>query len=262
MQLMTIVPTSHLKEIRTTSNAYMLLAHSTAEEKYLEYYQNLLGFKVLDNGVAEMQEPMIIEDLVEVAIKLGHVDEIVLPDMRFQADLTVELVQEALQYQPLRDYIDKHACSVMLVPHGYDKGNWFDCLERLVALVSPDAVEYSVGIGRGYGSLAPTEGRVAVAEQVQQIYGSDVPIHLLGLVNPIELYALRYIDVKIRSCDTSLPCVAAYFKEIFRPPNMIVQRPAHWQFRSSLYLTDAEIVIAQFNVNLLERLCNNAGQVC
>ena len=262
MKLMTIVPTSHLKDIRTTSNAYMLLAHSVAEEGYLEYYRDLSGFKVLDNGVAETNKAMDIEDLVEVAIKLGRVNEIVLPDERFQADDTVTLARNALEYAPLRDYMDKYNCSVMLVPHGYSKQNWFECLEKLVALVKPGAVEYSIGIGRGYGSLAPTEGRVAVAEQVQRICGPDVPIHLLGLVNPVELYALAHIDVRIRSCDTSLPCVAAYFKEIFRPPNLIVQRPAHWQFRSSLYLTDAEIVIAQYNVDMLERLCNNAGQVC
>lgn len=163
--------------------------------KYTEFYRNVSGFKILDNGAAE-GESMEAANLVEWAHHLG-VDEVIAPDVMYDARESISLLKGFV----VRCSRQRADIPVMAVLQGRDEEE----LAYSIAAALSLGVE-SVALPKLLtGVIGPT-ARLVAAATIREI-NPDIPIHCLGCGNRTqEVQDLQRQGI-VRGIDSAAPVV-------------------------------------------------------
>ena len=89
MKLALECPTAMLEMVQPFGDFSWILGHKVLEdEEYAKFYKNFEGFKIVDNSVNEVGEPLTVEDMAKVMEMVGG-DLLVSPDWIGDAGKTV-----------------------------------------------------------------------------------------------------------------------------------------------------------------------------
>jgi len=205
----------------------MSLAHLVlADEKYANFYKaegESGKFIIMDNSAFELEEQgrgVPLEDILSAAKKVGA-DEIVVPDILFDGDATVESAKDFMTY--VKKFHPEMIGNVkfMAVPQASNKVEWWRCYNKLVNMKDITTIGLSklsiphAFLGQHDQPLNVFKSRAAVVAQMNQEmieprkYGKET--HLLGSDNGGIFELWLYYTIKanewIRSNDTSMPFV-------------------------------------------------------
>ena len=199
-----IVPTAYLEKVGLGAKVHLVLAHQVmSDTRYAAFYRRQSDtYVILDNSAFELGEAVATEVIIKTA-GLIRPDEVVLPDVLYDAAKTLSRVTAFLQEHKTAFPADMH---FMAVPHGESLEEYISCYQELAGM--PDV--YALGIGTIYNYKFPG-GRKAIFKTLQERgILSDKPHHLLGLGDSghMELRALKGYGV-IRSCDSSAAYIQA-----------------------------------------------------
>jgi len=193
VQVALISPFGLMMEMPNT-RYHLVLAHLLHHHPYRDFYQQIDGWKILDNGAAEGSLVSSYE-LCEYARNL-QVDEVVVPDALMDCDKTLALARGfrpyAIQY-PLPSYIG--------VVQGRTAAELLKCLRGLYAL---DYMKV-FALPRSLLQIDPIE-RIWFATKVRDIVEDpDVEIHCLGAGANVREPQTLARQGYVRGMDTSYP---------------------------------------------------------
>lgn len=222
MRSIVIVPHTLLgSPITAAQTDHLLLSHFVkASSWYRDFYRErreMGDYLILDNSAHEFGHGESIDTLLEQGSNL-RAQEIVLPDVLFSSEGTIDRTWEAIRFiLKHRDLPENMPTSWMVVPQGCDFLDWNGCLSRLMLLWEtakarrPEIFEQLViGLSKDYsetfGTLDDCFTNVFAMKQVHR-----AQVHLLGWPKP--LYTLPAIAQKygnqIRTTDSSRPATFA-----------------------------------------------------
>ena len=208
MYVASIVPTRHLHLV-ADDPYHLVLAQAVGKYKqYTTFYKQLSDdgkFITLDNGAAE-GECMEIDELYARAFMV-NAKEIVLPDEFFEAQQTLDMVDEAYNYLYDNDWTG----NIMAVPQGQDIEEWVRCAVKIV--VNYPAVNV-IGVPKNLVHLGGWYGRAkGIARLIEEASYRRRPfhLHLLGCwLDPREVSVIyKIFGNHIRSVDSRMPYLYA-----------------------------------------------------
>jgi hypothetical protein len=201
-----IMPTSYLSQLNVTASGKdvgMSLAHLIlTDAQYKQHYSRLYKkytVVILDNSAFELGAAMNDVDLIEAAESIQP-DEIVLPDILFNADQTLSRIKQFLA----KHIQDIQGLSLMAVPHGNTLDEYLDSYVAIAAM--PEVT--TIGIGTIYNEYFKQEEKLGREVIFDALITNNLlapkPHHLLGLGDDgnLELARLSKFNF-IRSCDSS-----------------------------------------------------------
>lgn len=202
MKVATILPVS-LLNLTCMDDYHMCLAHlvQPSQSIYGDFYRKIGADKdkylILDNGVIE-GDKRPIEEIVKKALWL-RADEIILPDVLFDADRTLDEGLKALHYVK-----DNFPLKVMAVPQGKTLQEWLECAMYMLAWDID-----CLGIPKSLISIGGRDARLEVLKDLgKRTRGLD--IHLLGCYKtPLEITMIASAESsglipKIRGVDSAI----------------------------------------------------------
>jgi len=184
-----IVPIPMLNSIRN-DRYHLILPHLLKNQDYANFYSQVEGFKILDNGVAE-REDTNLEDLIMWSRRL-KVDEVVMPDVYDNTWKTCEQLDKCKVFFGDTPF--------MVVLHAKDWAEFHHVLAHALR-----AGASSVGLPRVMAIHLGMDARVTGARIVREY--SNIPIHALGSTLHLEeAQWLAHLGI-VRGIDTSAPVV-------------------------------------------------------
>ena len=205
MHIATILPAANLN-LEAESEYHLCLAHLLSNRVYRKFFWKKAKegkYVIMDNGVVETGFPKDIEKLFNLARSIG-VNEMILPDMLYNTESTLNLGKNALKFASTRH---DFSCNFMAVPQGKTQEKWAACVREMLTWPVK-----CIGISR---FLVPTvfESRKKALEAVPELINSDKEIHLLGCPNdPAEIAEANLaFPGRIRGTDSG---VAAMFTQV------------------------------------------------
>lgn len=177
----------------------MVLPHLLRSKTYTDFYRNIPGFKILDNGEAEnVRDKFTDIDLLTLGLAIGA-DEIVVPDVIRHCDLTI---QKAHQFWDVLGKFENRF-KFMGVVQGRSHAELMKCLN---GLVYTDYIS-SLGIPR---HLPETIGDKSIRIWLAEFINEEFPgydIHFLGAHSFVKEALLAAELGFVRGMDTSAPVV-------------------------------------------------------
>lgn len=201
-----IMPTSYLSQLdgnTSRGGIGMSLAHLVlTDNQYKQHYSRSnkkYNVVILDNSAFELGAAINDADFIK-AVTLIQSDEVVLPDVLFDAGQTLYRIKQFLAAHA------KHVrgLSLMAVPHGNTLDEY---LESYVAIAALSEVT-TIGIGTVYNGRFKQEGKLGREVIIDALVAKNLLAakqhHLLGLGDDgnLELSRLSKFSF-IRSCDSS-----------------------------------------------------------
>jgi len=238
-----VIPPARNFELMGLGDLLMVLPNlCNLSKDYREYVKASTKYKILDNGAAEGAQ-----ETTEILLKLAKdlkIDEIIAPDVLYNADQTILATNKFLAKCPSR-------FRIMAVPQGLKLTEWLKCYS---AFDSNDAIDV---IGLSKFSVPKCFKEITLEDDIftnryeamRRVYTKDKPVHLLGLRNPLEL---KYIQ-NARSCDTCLPILSVYLS--MEMDNMEGVNTPDMYFRTEK-LSDGQIEMAEQNIRRLKQCCS------
>jgi hypothetical protein len=207
----------------------------TINEDYFNFYRDVPGHKILDNGAAEGAS-VDVEELVRLAMALG-VDEVVAPDTLGDMSRTIDQLEQFLPFAA--------TLKVMVV---LQASSWseFDTIFNVAQYYKVSSVALPRVMNRALGNNA----RLAGAQLIRRT--TDLPIHALGCTEYLrEARWLARQDI-VRGIDSSAPAAQGLQGRTCRDP--YVQRPANF-FLLGGPATD----IIKENLDQFRQWCNTSS---
>lgn len=214
-----IAPTPDLVRFVGYDQRYHLALAHIHFDSYLKFYfrRSQRGdFVILDNGAKELGRGLDMDTLLNRA-GLIEASELVLPDVRFSSEKTLESTEAALRRLERYSYEDTLLGSVsrrlryMIVPQGGSPSAWRICLERLLESCDRHGLareRVTVGVGYHYDHLFD-DGYADLFLSVPL----DLHIHALGLPRRLEsVHDVLDTRREVRSIDSSRPVVYGGYK--------------------------------------------------
>lgn len=200
MKVALIAPTPLL--YTTTSTRYfMVLPHMLEDPNYLDFYQMAEGYKILDNGEAEVDSGHADtaydkEDLINLAKTIGA-HEIVVPDVMGDMEGTlqrVEAFESTAKAHPQYTY--------MGVAQGKTYTEMLECIKVLARL---DWIEV-LALPRYAVNHFHTHARLDALRDFRALIDKQFKyVHCLGMGNWIREVVMLAENSSVRGIDTSLP---------------------------------------------------------
>lgn len=248
---------------------HLLLTHLLEDEKYLKHYiqerQNG-AYLVLDNSAHEKGEGEDAASLMASAIKL-HAQEVVVPDVLFDAEKTVDKAVHAHQvwYEAGHSGMIDLNPALMYVPQGEKFEDWFECCRDLLRLHFYAARRHAIrrtcvlGISKDYemwhGGLVHVVSSIIPVLSHWATLGMNVHIHMLGWGRDLwGLGAVRRSYPWIRSTDSAKPFVYALSGIELDPDKPAPEYPTRPKNYFSKKLTVEQMQISQRNIDVFRRL--------
>lgn len=196
MKLALEVPTELLEDVHPLSDFSWILAHKVINDPdYAKFYRRYTGFKVLDNSVNELLEPLNIDFLVEAAERVGA-DVVVAPDYLGDDNKTMEALDVAIRAFGRE--------KVMPVVQGSQVATVVKCLNYILnSGFKRVAVPYDILSARSSSLSGMEARRLEVVNHILSRVSIDFQIHLLGMTTLSELQWQNQGWVK--SIDTGAP---------------------------------------------------------
>lgn len=211
MHVISIVPVKNLHLIEDKLYHLCLLQECKKSDEYVAFYKDQVKqghYVILDNGVAESLKPNM-DEIVYFQDKIGA-QEIVLPDVFFEADYTVKAVAKAYEHPfMVFNELEEYPLKTMAVAQGRNLDEWLRCAMQLIqfpitCLGAPKNLVHSMGdYGREY---AIERLLCSLLRQNRKI-----EIHLLGCWKDPREIGLLYSDYghAIRSVDSTIAALYA-----------------------------------------------------
>jgi len=201
MRVCFITPRKYFREFCSRySDYYLLLSHWIESERDLTPFRD--RYVILDNGAYENGKPHEIDRYVQLIERLRP-DEIVTPDVRFDAQATITATCQFLKDHHESRY--KYLAPVQ----GTNWEEWTHCYRTFlddpkvdVIGITDVPVEKTV-LSYAYDKLPAAFSRVYAMEYLDRLGLLQKPIHILGSVDPAELPWLRYFR-HARSTDSKI----------------------------------------------------------
>ena len=182
-----------LLDLAALSDYHLLLPQYFTNTRYREFYNDVDGYKILDNGANEKYS-IDFRDLQDIALAWG-VDEIVVPDVMGDAQGTIELVRS----------FEKYAQPDTFRYAGVAQGRTLAEVIRTINLYHVCDWVTTLALPRILNTIHKTQ-RFNLIEPVAKEYKFDA-IHCLGGSSWIrEVVAIDALQI-VRGVDTSLPIV-------------------------------------------------------
>jgi len=210
-----MVPPKYFRLQDQVSQCYLVLAHELERNK--EYYDAIMHrdykkFMLLDNSAYEVGESADCSSLIQLAKDLSP-DAIVLPDVMYDMEATIERTEDFLSKTHTTKYFEQERPRLMGVPQGRTLEEWLECFCHFYR----DPRIHWIGISflvveRCFSSTTRTSGvypnRLFCLRMLSSLGLTDKPVHLLGLGDPAELREYREMSF-VKSCDSSVAFQAA-----------------------------------------------------
>ena len=249
-KIATIVPMAHLKE--TINDQYfMALSYAVEAPEYAKFFKARAlegAYVILDNSSVEVGDPGDFNDYLDKAIAISAT-EVMLPDIFRNAGATYDASRRALTLLANRTLYNPN---VMIIPQGVSVTVWMQNAKELIDLVLPytEAIgaKLTVGVSARYTDLFGGTRSVVFAYNLR-----GLPVHFLGCyANPAE--EIRpFIDYRrLRSVDSSFPCVYTKVSMKTTIPNLAMPRPM-----TRLNLTDDyyDPELLRHNIDVWKEAC-------
>jgi len=222
MKLFPIVPVGSLSLASRFSEHLLLEGLVRKFNGYADFYKARKesgDYLVLDAGGYE-REDINYENFLSDAEDL-RVEELQVPDFSLDTFLTLRRADEFFEFLTKHDPKVIEEYRIQLVPQGRKMSEYKDCLWNLVRMlklfcsqnmVKLNVEDVVVGVSKNSGSIAPFEvtktyrtyvNRPLVVELIHKAMPKNT-IHLLGMQDPIELFAYRGKPY-VRGMDTATP---------------------------------------------------------
>lgn len=198
MKVALIPPVDNLHYCDNEEMVMALTQLVLTNSKYCSYYSNHKGYKILDNGAYE-SELQGIEGVIKAA-KAISASEIILPDIIFDCDKTIELAHSSIEYLKKKGLLG--AYNIMAVPQGDTEENWWKCYEALEIIAEINVIGFSkLSCPKAFNDTI-TQSRLKITSSCSPM--PDKQYHLLGGSYEI-LDEVKSHPDWIRSIDTSIP---------------------------------------------------------
>lgn len=195
MNLSHILPLDNVPQFAQPLEMYLAL-QLQKKPSVMEVIKDRESYKLIDNGCYEFNKSMDFQELLKVA-ELIDADEVILPDVMFDARATIEGAFAALSTVKR-----KKQFNFMAVCQGASMEDYCECLQVFEQI--PEVT--TIGIPKKFMRTvydSPVECAKARNEFARYVASrSNKQIHLLGLCDAFT--ELEGMGDLVRSCDTSL----------------------------------------------------------
>ena len=203
MKIATILPTKYLY-LEEDNEYHLCLAHQLKKDsKYAKFFKDQATkghFIIQDNGVVECGVPLPIQELREIAERIGC-SEVVMPDSIFNYWETINLSQYAVAYMRLA----MPQMKLFVVPQGSGPLEWMECVHQMLKWEID-----TIGISR---FVVPKlfSSRLEALKSVPMLIESDKNIHLLGCPEwPEEIAEIEAaFPGRVRGVDSGIAAIYA-----------------------------------------------------
>jgi hypothetical protein len=193
IKICVITPISHLAEYGSLGEMDMSLTHMIIENpkgayvRYCREQREKGRFVILDNSAFEMEQQGkgLDPDPVLDAALLIDPSEVIATDVLFQGEATVASTKYFIERMKARGVLGKY--QVMAVPQGRNMEEWWDCLEKILAIPKVDTIGLSkLSVPVSYFGEKESSGncarsRIMVTEMMDKRLRKGLkPVHLLG----------------------------------------------------------------------------------
>lgn len=229
---------------------HLLLPHLLNTPRYREFYierRQLRDYLILDNGADEFGASINFEALLGLSASIGAA-EIVLPDVQYDAQETVNRTAQALSWlltdEGTHAWVTAGTPRFMLVPQGITYDGWEWCFRMLEAHsrdflsrtpVEPPSNPFILGIPKNMDALIHG-GTMRLLNRVASPQWEG-RVHLLGW--PKRLMTLEEVATRhrllVRSVDSARPFACAAAGIDLSTPRALVSGSAE---RSASFFTD------------------------
>jgi hypothetical protein len=205
-------PYQFLRDFDEVCGGYLVLSHYCLQyPEYKEFFKQSTKPIILDNGSYELGVPIEADKMIMLAEEIGA-ETLVCPDVFMDGRGTIEATGNFLNNAKLKG----SPFRLMIVPQGRNPNEYMGCLEELLNLTCeiPNliiGVSFLVVANAFADVLDINPKRVELARPIVvglvqtsaiRVRKQPTPIHLLGLGNPIELWAYRG-NPYVESADSS-----------------------------------------------------------
>ena len=271
MKTAIIAPIAELGSFDHTDKLHLVLSHLLSDDEYHRFYADKRtkgDYLILDNSAHEHRVPATPKQLMQDAT-LIQAQEIVLPDVPYDGELTLKLVGNALDYWPRYMHLGMMELKprMMFVPQGATLDEWRTCLFGLVLKVGRFYREYPemipphkytpvIGLPAKYEKqFGPGTIRKLLETWLKPNHEEGFAIHLLGCR---ELWGLNDLAQEfpwIRSIDSAKPVVYGRYGILLDPmhtkePEKIGRPENYFELR----LSDHQRTVAQHNETVFRNL--------
>jgi len=265
-----IPPVPDLDRFATGPGIHLLLSHLFDKDGYLDYYarRSRAGdYLILDNSAHENGIGNKMEDLLEQASYVG-VNEVVVPDVLFDARATVEAARRTLRYLETKEGQSKYTRAerprLMYVPQGTGRLQWTYCLRSLLNLHDHYCIEQNldepvIGVSKDYynwpGGIPSLFDSSLTSVKATR---PRVDFHLLGW--PTDLWQTAAVARRypwVRSTDSAKPFVYAKNKILLEPGGKVPDYPRRDERYFDEPLQEDVIDLAQRNVEVFAAAARN-----
>lgn len=262
MKIALIPPAPELRCFPSTG-IHLLLSHLLEDERFLSYYQErreLGDYLILDNSAHEFGVGTKAEQLLKQATQL-QAQEVVCPDVLFDANGTVEATRQMLKY------LEKHPTSytkageprLMVVPQGQDRTQWVKCLNNLLRAWDStreeiDIGEPVIGVSKDYDVFVKGGITTLVYKYLQ-----GYEVHCLGW--PSDLWSLARVQQEcpwVRSTDSAKPFVYARHHVLLEPGGRVPAYPRRPKNYFDIELNRQQREIAARNIRVFDAAATDA----
>ncbi len=237
MRTALIPPVPDLDRYATGTGIHLLLSHLFKKDGYVEYYRERSeagDYVILDNSAHEFAMGNKISRLLDEAERV-EADEVVIPDVLFDAKATVEAARHSLRWletpRGRRAFARSGRPRFMYVPQGEDRQAWAWCLKQLLSLhdtADAEYVEPVIGISKDYyywqGGI-----QSLIRTHIAHLRASRpkvLDLHILGW--PTDLWQTASIAREfpwVRSTDSAKPFVYAKNDVLLEPGGKVPDYP-------------------------------------
>jgi len=258
MRIALIPPTPELPEMPLTG-IHLILSHLLEDDRYASFYTTraLHGdYVILDNSAHEYGAGNKAEQLLAQCAAV-FADEVVAPDVLFDANATVEASRSMFRYIDTHweQYLIANKPRLMLVPQGTNRGEWVKSLHGLlrawdVVLGSRDMEDPVIGVSKDYDSIVKGGITTLIKQYLEPM---KAEVHCLGW--PTNLWSLAKVMQEcpwVRSTDSAKPYVYAANEILLEPGGSVPEYPRRAPDYFTKPLTDKQRKIATRNVKVFQ----------
>lgn len=198
-----IAPVPNL-ELTQLGDIHMVLTQLVDNLQYRQFYKNESKYKILDNGAFEGTARHI--EFIVVAAELVGANEIILPDIVYDCEATIDSAKSSLAWLRKHQLLGKY--KTMAVPQADTESGWWHCFNELNQMEHIDVIGFSKLSCPKCFNLSVANSRIVIAMTINENgwWNKDKEYHLLGSSHMaiLEIDTLRQYK-QIRSIDTSAP---------------------------------------------------------
>lgn len=230
MKIALIPPIPELERMPVTG-IHLLLSHLLTDDRYRRYYRERSAagdYIILDNSAHEFGAGGKPNILLDQTIQV-QADEVVCPDVLFDANATIEATRGMLSYIEMKweHYEAAGSPRLMMVPQGTNRAEWVKCLHGLLRawdrfMAGRTSARPVIGVSKDYDNLV----KGGITSLISQYLTAEYEVHCLGW--PANLWALA--DVKeecpwVRSTDSAKSYVYAMNGVLLEPGGKVPVYP-------------------------------------